>query len=108
MTSTALRSPSAPPPAHAARPQDVSAIRDVPDSQELWLDEASDVSLIVEFVEHMPHVAARASARLRSAGRASHASAPATAQDEGSAQFFWSDVASLNGCPEAVRHGCVQ
>jgi hypothetical protein len=41
--------------------QDMSAIRDVPDSQELWVDEASDVSLIVEFVEHLPHVAVRRS-----------------------------------------------
>ena len=84
----------------------MSAIRDVPDSQELWLDEASDVSLIVEFVEHMPHVGARALSAC-SAARVSHARrlhplARAT-QDEGSAQFFWSDVASLNSCAEAVR-----
>ena len=52
----------------------MSAIRDVPDSQELWLDEASDVSLIVEFVEHMPHVAVRAQARVF--GGACCASAP--------------------------------
>jgi hypothetical protein len=88
------------------RAQDVSAIRDVPDSQELWLDEASDVSLIVEFVEHMPHLAARAPERLLGGACCASAQVHRCAcamQDEGSAQFFWSDVASLNSCAEAVR-----
>jgi hypothetical protein len=74
----------------------------VPDSQELWLDEASDVSLIVEFVRGtMPHLAARAlsacsAARVVQARKFTRCAC--ATQDEGSAQFFWSDVASLNSC----------
>jgi len=97
------------PPARRAgrltqRTQDVSAMRDVPDSQELWVDEASDVSLIVEFVEHLPLVAVRPCARTWQPGLhdVSLTRSRCAAQDDGSARFFWSDVASLNDCPQAV------
>ena len=44
--------------AHRCLPrlQDASQLRDVPDHQEVWVDTASEASLVVECVDYVPHV----------------------------------------------------
>ena len=78
-------------------------MREVPDHQEVWADDATDASLIVELVERVEHVAVRAAAVSIRARRPLSA---ASAQDSLSARFFWEDVARLNDAADAVRSAC--
>lgn len=44
---------------HPRVPQDASTLREVPDNQEVWVDTATDASLIVECVEYQTDVQVR-------------------------------------------------
>ena len=71
-------------------------MREVPDSQEVFVDATSGASVIVELVE-------RADVQVSSHSLRTGAELTPAPQDEGSAAYFWGDAASLNDCGDAVR-----